>query len=375
MNKAGGVGARVGAKELTALLTVFTATHMFLDYPSYVSAKGMEATWMEPLLSGIGTLILFLIVEAVLSRRFPGMDIIEVCKITFGRFAAILIALIFAVYFILVTASVVRQFTENVVTTVLPSTPIIVISILFLLTVGYTAYCGLEAIARTALIVLPVLIVGVFLICFFTMNWWQPQQLLPIWGAGRKSIIWGSIKYASIFSNILLLCIIYPHLHQVKSLRKVGVTSIVSSTLLLTAFLLAYHMVFPAIQTDKVSFPMYQLARMIYLGRFIQRLESLFIFLWVAAAVIKMAICLWAAAYTLSSALKWQTFRPAIPALGLIVWSISMLWENLVSAMKFDEHILTPYGGYVVFGLPLFIVLMAAIIDGPRRRHRRLNHA
>lgn len=359
--------ASVGGKELIATLTLFVCSNLFLNYPQYIAKSGYEASWMEPLVSGILTLVLFLIVDMVITRFFPGLDIVEICKERFGRFFACIVALVFAIYFLGLTASVMRQFTENVAMTVLPTTPILVIGTMFVLVVGYVAYNGLEGIARISYIFLPVLIVAVLLMCLLTINWWRPAYLLPFWGTGMTSVVYGSMKYSSIFNNVLLLCIIYPHAHNPRALRWVGVTSIVISTVLLTGFMLTYNMIFPPAETGKIAFPMYQLARMIYIGRFIQRLESVFIFMWVGAAAVKMAITLWGAAYILGSAFRWPTFRPAIPALALLTFIASLIPRNAVQMLTFDETYVVGYGWIIVFGLPLAIVLLAVMFRGLRR--------
>jgi len=367
--------ASVGAKELIAMLTMFVTTNAFLSYPRYVSQSGLEAAWMEPVFSAVLSLVLFLIVERLLSRFFPGMDIVEVAKESFGSFVATLLGILFALYFLANTASVMRQFVENVVSTVLPTTPILIVGGCFIVTVSYIARAGLEGVCRTAYIVLPVLIIGISALCLLTVNWWHPQLLLPFWGSGVQNVLLGSWRYASIFTNVLLLCVIYPHAHDPKAFRKIGVWSILFATTLLVAFIVCYHMVFPADESGKSSFSLYQLARMIYLGSFIQRMESIFVFLWVTSAVIKMAAMVWSAAYLLSSAFSWPTYRPAIPGLALLCFSASMWPHNLVDALQFDQDYLMTWGWIVVFGLPVVIVVFGAFMHWRHRPGRRLKRA
>lgn len=365
--------SKVGAKELVSMLTLFVSVNLFLTYPQTLAQSGMEASWMEPIGSGLMTLVLFLIVERLLFRYFPGMDIVEVAKETFGRIPAILIAVIIGLYFVAVTATIMRQFTENVATSVLPTTPITLIAFLFILAVGYISYHGIEAIARTSYFALPILIVGVLAICIFTANWWEPTRLLPFWGSGIPNVAMGSLRYSSIFANVLLLCVIYPHAHDPKSLRIVGVTSILLSTCLLAAFSAAYVMTFPAQEAAKISFPLYQLARMIYIGHFFQNLESVFIFMWVTAAVLNMATTLWGAAYLFNSAFGWPTYRPSIPALALLSLALSMVPKNVLEAEAWHERYVLSWGGIIVFGLPLVITVLSSIFKA--RKHGRLEHA
>lgn len=367
--------ASVGAKEFIAMLTLFVATNAFLTYPRYVSASGLEAAWMEPLIAGIATLLLFVFVERLLSAFFPGMDIVEVCKETFGKWIAVFFAILFSAYFIFSTAAVIRQFTENVITTVLPSTPILFVGGLFAFAVAYIAYAGLEGICRTAYFLLPILIIGTIGLCILTINWWHPLYLFPIWGTGIQSVLIGAMKYSPIFTNVLLLCVIYPHAHNPNEFRWIGTASITLSTLVLVFFILTYHMVFAPTETGKSTFAFYQMARMIYLGRFIQRMESVFIFLWVSAAVVKMAVTLWGAAYLMSKAFGWETYRPAVPALALCCFSLSLWFGNLLQVMEIEETYLMSWGGIIVFILPVFIVLFGVLRHYLRNRRGGAVHA
>lgn len=368
----GDAQTKIGTKELVSMLTLYVSVNLFLNYPQTLAKSGMQASWMEPITSGIWTLLLFLVVERLLFHYFPGLDIVEVAKETFGKTAAVLIAVVFGLYFVAVTAAIMRQFTENVATSVLPTTPIILISLLFILSVGYVSYHGIEAIARTSYFALPILITGVLAICIFTVNWWQPTDLFPFWGTGVTRIGIGTLKYSSIFANVLLLCVIYPHARNPKSLRMAGVVSITLSTILLAGFNAAYVMVFPASEAAKISFPLYQLARMIFLGHFFQNLESGFIFMWVTAAVLNMATTLWGAAYLFSSAFSWPTFRPSIPALGLFSFALSLIPNNVLEVEAWHENYILSWGGIVVFGLPLLIMVVSAILKS--RKQGRAEH-
>ncbi|MFD1678203.1 GerAB/ArcD/ProY family transporter [Alicyclobacillus fodiniaquatilis] len=350
--------AKVGANEMSAMLILFVATNAFLTYPRYVSNSAYEAAWMEPIISGAGTLVLFIFVEWILSRYFNGLDIVEVCKEVFGRIGAAFFALIFSVYFLLSTAAVVREFTENVISTVLPSTPILLIGAVFMGAVGYIAYAGLEGICRTSYIFLPVLFVGIVVLCLATVNWWHPSLLLPLWGRGIPDVFAGSFRYSAIFANVLLLTIIYPHVKDSNQMRKIGYVSIIGSTLVLVILIITYHMVFPAAETGKSTFAMYRLARMIYIGRFFQRTESVFIFLWVTSATVKMAVTIWGAAYLMGKAFGWPSYRPGIPALSLLSFSLSLWVENWIQVINLDEKYLLRWGWIVVFALPLLICVL-----------------
>ncbi len=359
--------ARVGRRELTSMLTLLIATHAFLNYPNEASVSGLEAAWMEPIISGVVALIAFLVMDGLFRRFFPGVGLLDVIKIALGKYLSVVLSLALAAYFILVTAAIMRQFVETVIITVLPSTPIVVVSALFIIAVGYVATCGLEAVVRVAQLAFPLFVLGILGLCLLTMNWWHPVLLLPFWGTGVQSIALGSLRTSSVFINILLLTVIYPHAKDHRDLRKVGVHSTIYGVLLLVAFLLVYHMVFAPTETAKLSSPIYSVARLIHIGRFVQRIESIYIFIWVSAAVLKMSITTWAATYILTYTFDWPTYRPIIPAIGLLCWAVSLFPSDVISVVRTEYSTVMTWSWVVIFVLPLVFLLVGMM----RQRMKR----
>lgn len=363
---------KVGRRELISMLTIFVAAHAFLNYPQLVSEESMEAAWMEPIISGVIALMAFLIADTLFRKFFPRMDILEVVKTTFGKVVGVAFAVIVAAYFIWLTAFFMRQFAETVVTTVLPNTPIIVILFVFVLTVSYVATCGLEAIVRVGQLFFPVLALAIITMVVLTLNWWHPVLLFPILGSGVPTVLKSGLEDSTVFMNVFLLYIIYPHAQDYRDLRRVGVWSTIWAVLLLTGFILAYHMVFAPEEATKLSSPMYSMARLIHLGRFIQRVESVYVFIWVAAAVVKLSITLWAAAYVLSSAFTWPSYRPIIPAIGLLAFAGSFLGTDIVQVVRVEGDIQMTWMWIPVFVLPIVLLLFGAMIQRMRWRTRHV---
>jgi spore germination protein KB len=358
--------ASVGGKELTAMMSVLVAAHAFLNYPRFTSEAGFEAAWMVPLLSAAISTAALLVVDALFRRTSSRRGLIEICRLWIGQWGTALIAVVLALYFLIITASIMRQFMENVITTVLPNTPIYIVGGLFVAAIVYVAYCGLEGIARIGYIALPVLVVGILALCLLTWKFWNTDLLFPFWGNGIGSIARSSLLGSSIFANVVLLSLIRSHMHDPREFRSVGLKSTLYSTVVLVLFLLVYHMIFTPDEAIKMTSPMYSMARIIHLGRFVQRLESVFIFMWVSAAVVKMAITLWAAAYCLAFAFDWPSYRPILPALGLLCLSGSLLPNDVALVLHLDDRFIWRWGWIVTFVLPIVLIWL-----GTLRRSKR----
>ncbi|PWI58098.1 GerAB/ArcD/ProY family transporter [Sulfoacidibacillus thermotolerans] len=360
---------RVGVIELTALLTIYTATDVFLSFPSRVAYEGQSMAWAIPLVSGVIVLAAFFIVHFCFTR-FPGENILQVLTRLFGRVVTLPIALIFTVFFIAQTALVMREFTETVVTTVLPSTPTALIALSFLVVVVYYAHKGLEGLTRTAMIFSYIFVIGLGLLLLLPLSWFDSSLLLPLWGRGVKATLWFGTMNTSLFCNVLILSFMYPSIRNRNQFVYIGAVSILAAALIFSVVLVVFIGTFAVAPLGRVPFPLYQLARVIYVGRFIQRLESIFVFLWVAAAIIKMGFGLWLSAYLYAYAFHMPVYRPLLFPFALLLYVLSFLPPDFPTVLALSAHVFEPYGWTVSVAFPVFLALLAAFIDYLKHRRR-----
>ncbi len=364
MNYSGPVRTgRVGVGELTALLTIYTATDVFLSYPSRVAKESAESGWMIPLVSGVIVLAVFLIINACM-KRFPDENILDVARQELTVFVSVPLGIIFMLLFFSQTALVMREFTETVITTVLPRTPSTVVALLFMAVVYYFAYKGIEGLSRLAMLLSAILGIGLLSLLIMPLTWFDVHLLQPFWGRGMLTTIFYGGTNTSMFLNVLLLSLLYPTVRNQRQFVRVGVISIGLTAVLMSLVLIVFIGVFPAAPTGQVPFPMYQLARLIYIGRFVQRLESVFVFLWTAAAVLKMGLGLWMTAYLYASTFKMPLYRPLLPAIALALYVVSFLPPDFPSVQLISANIFEPYGWTVSIALPVVIAVVLYLRSG-----------
>jgi spore germination protein KB len=347
----------VGKRELFALLTVFAGTDVFLSYPQQMVARGAQAAWMIPLISMLFALFFFALMGRIVRKYGQGSFYPQ--RGGRGIGVGLIAGSLFVSYFVLVTASEMRQFTETVVTTVLPKTPVGFVALPFLLVITYFAYMGIEGLTRVAFVTGPWLLLGLVLLLLTNLNWAHPAYLLPFWGNGLEETLVQGVHFSSMYSNILILSLLAPLLREKEDVFKVGTQSIVTVTCIYALVALVFVMVFTAEAAGKMPFPLYQFARLIYLGRFFQRLESAFVFIWVACAVIKMATGLWICSYLTANIWKMPAYRPLVLAFALIIFALSFLPKNFPETLRYDVTYLLDWGWIFVLVLPTWIVLLA----------------
>jgi len=176
----------INSRGLFIILTIILITKLFLGTPRAMALEGNSAAWLLILAASLVAVPgVFVLVK--LLKRFPGQNIVEISETVWGRAGAIAVSLLVASFFMLMAAVIVREFAETMLTTVLPRTPISVISFLFIVAMLIGAYNGIEVITRTSTLLFPFILAGMFSILILTINFLDLNSLFPILGSGPLS--------------------------------------------------------------------------------------------------------------------------------------------------------------------------------------------
>jgi hypothetical protein len=121
-----------------------------------------------------------------------------------------------------------------------------------------------------------------------------------------------------------------------------------------------FIMVFSQSIAMEKSLPFFEMARLVYLNRYVQRLEAVFIIIWVMAGMFAIALFLFGAVYTAQKTFKLPTMRPLIPLLTVITIYVSMLPANLSRTVELLFKNYLYYDFFGAFIIP--ILLLGAVL-------------
>jgi spore germination protein (amino acid permease) len=350
---------KLGYSEAAAMVLVLMGAKAYLGYPRMMAELGATAGWLIVLLGGGMSVVLWLVLAALLSR-FPGKSIMDIAVTVLGPIAGLAFNLLFFIYLLASTSILLRLFSEAVILTALPEVPISAISFLYLFPIFIAAYLGLEAISRSAFISVPFILFGTLAVVISMYPYWDTKQLLPILGTGYLSIAKDSLLNVSAFGEVSVLVILVPYFSfDAKMIKKVGLFCIAIVTFSFIIITVIYLMAFPMPGALENLAPFYQMSRTIYLGRFFQRFESIFILFWTFTAFLRLSIGVMVSAKVLQHTLKLPYYRPLLPALAVLLYALALTPSDLLSAVKFDNMLRHDYGWLMTFALPIFVGIIA----------------
>ncbi|MFC4767638.1 GerAB/ArcD/ProY family transporter [Effusibacillus consociatus] len=345
----------LGRVELFSLIVIAGVSDIFLSFPQQLVLYGGPAGWMIPLISMLFSLVVWGIMGPVLARRREG-NLVSLSRRYVGGWWAGIVSLLVVIFLLLYTASTMRLFTETVITTVLPKSPISFVAVPFLLAVVYYAYMGVEGLSRVAWFLTPWLLIGLVALLALNGNWVNPEYMFPFWGNGIVNLLIDGASFTGMFINILFLAILASLLRNPKDSVRIGIWNIVVVGIAYALVTLVFIMVFSPEAATRSPFPMYQLGRLIYAGRFIQRLEAAFVFIWVAMALIKLSLSIWISSYLIAAASGMPVYRPLVFPIALIVYSLSFAVGSFPEMLEWN-NLLLRRSWTVVIGLPLLTLV------------------
>jgi len=339
------------------LVTMALITELFLTFPALLAYEGRTAAWLVLLVATLVAAIAFL-PTAILLERYRDKSIIEIGEELLGPIGNAFFTIIIFLFFLVITSLILRQYAERTITVSLNNLPLSVAMVMLLVGAAVACYLGLDAINRSVWIVGFIIIFLLLLVQLLPFPYWQTDYLFPLGGPGLKEILFEGLKRSSLFSEVLLLAVIYPSLPK-SSARPVGLTGLFLSGLIMAFTIFTTQLVFPVPVFQEMSLPTFETSRLIYFGRFVQRLESVFVPLWVLACLIKVSLGCYLMCFILTRWLKLPYYRPFILPVVVITMAIAFIPANINEAVWVDTQIVRAFGAIPAFGLPALLLPFA----------------
>ncbi|TCP53405.1 spore germination protein (amino acid permease) [Tumebacillus sp. BK434] len=359
---------RIGMREAASVGIIFVITKIFLPFQRSMLEIGGTAAWLIALIAIMFCPVTWWCIRGVIKNASEGASLITATEEILGPVLGSVVNLAYFSFFYAITFIVLREFAEILKSDILPRTPIQMIMLSLLIPIAVVAHSGIENIGRLCWLTIGLILVSVMvMIIGGLISHTEPNALSPFWGTGRSQVLKMGVVRSSLFSELLVLGFLVPRLRKRKEWERVVWPCMLISSLILFSTILAYLYIFPYPAGLRISFPLYEISRVIMFGRWVQRVESLFLVVWLTCAVIKLAIGLYCSASTLAQVLRMPAFHPLIFPLSILAYSLALLPESLMSAVEWDRDYLRIYGSLFSICLPLMTWLVSLV-----RRKRQL---
>lgn len=321
---------KISLRQMKALLLLQCFGTAVLFLPAELAAQSGQGCWLA---AGFGACV-FVAVSLLLSALGEQKgDIVTWCRAGFGQITGTVLLLGLAAKFLFDGAYELRIFSEVVCRSMLPNTPVWVLSPVVVFVCVFLAEKGVESYGRLAEILFFFTVIPFLLLLLAVAVTAEYQRVLPLEVPSVRGFVAGTAAVSMVFQGLPLLYILFPYLKK-KEKRAVFSTA-VSIGAILTLVVLLSLAVFGAVPLSEKLLPTLQLLeRVSFSGIFLTRQDVVFLWFWMCAAVVFVSGALLGVVYLMERLFPKIRRKKYLWGAALLLWAMSFLPENLTAAYR-----------------------------------------
>ena len=329
---------KIGYIEAISIITLVIINKVILILPKEIISNTGSSAWLNTIYVSIIAILLAWFIS-FLFKNFQGLDILDVSDFLGGKTLKNIIGILYILLLIIVPIFVLKNFTETLKSIYFRTSPFIYILLFFIVSTTIANHFSSKVLAKANLILMILSFLGIALILISSFKNFSVEQIFPIMGYGAKETFVTGITSLFSFSSIGYLFILGPLLDKPQDLKKISILSITASGIYLFSTVICILLSFSFSFKSGESISLYLLTRTIDFGRFIQRIDAIFIFMWIVSTLLYICFAIYFAIYLFKKITKISdsscmnyTFNLFILAILLIPVGVST-FNNIVSTI------------------------------------------
>ncbi|ASJ54499.1 spore gernimation protein [Brevibacillus formosus] len=360
----------INHRQIAWLVGSVLMTGMMISFlRSVVQVARMDA-WFSQMLP-IFYAILIAYVLSGLVEAYPGKNIFEILFIIGGKWIGGAINLLILFYIWIILAIDIKGAADFLRISLLPTTPLEIILLVFVLLMMYYGKTSLEVAARVNELYFPLYFMMCISLYFLLINEYNVERLEPILTSSLDRIVISNFMPLGVYGDIFLIgaflhAIVEPRLFY--AAMKHGVIIVGFGTTILLLILLG---VMGFIIAGRLNFPIYILVQQIHVTDFLDRVEMILFSIWFPAFTIKVIVAYLAFLVGIGSFGGQQHYNTLNAPCGwFMVVSSIFAFPNVAHIDQFISYSLPLI--VLVFQLPLALFLLIHVRRKNKGREQSL---
>lgn len=329
-----------------------------LTMPFAIAHFTIHDGWLVPLMFMGGSLVSVGVCLAFV-RIFPGCSITEGFEMAFGTWGCRILGMWLILMLYVGMCMVLRELSLFIEISILPRTPLFLVSALVIVPLGYGMTMGVFALGRLAEFITPMaLLLGAILtlLALQKLDW---NQFQPVLEHGWRPVYRGGLLPATGFAFQFIFALQFvKSLRDVKKLpRDIFVTSAALSIVGCVIMVSIIGVLGGA--ASYLSYPVLELVRSIRVGEFLERFDTIYVMGVVVTIVIKLGVWEHVWLSTIEHIFRLPSYRNIAVAATAAVWAGNVfLFHDSAELAEFMVYVTPSYFGVTLVGLPMAAVVV-----------------
>ncbi|SHK84551.1 GerAB/ArcD/ProY family transporter [Desulforamulus aeronauticus] len=287
---------------------------------------GINTVKQDLWLSILFSALLFLPIIFVYSRicaLCPQQGLYEILESLFGKAIVFLLILLFSAYALTIAALTLRNFVEFTVVIALEDTPKIPLMMAILFVVVFLARQGLAVFGKWSTIICAIILANLAFTILLSLDVIEISRIKPVLDHSFSQIAGNAASIGSIaIGESVLIMTLMGHVGTGKSSYKVYLWGLLVGIVALALVALRNLLILGPEMVEAAKFSGYMAVRIVHLGSFFERMESLISFNLILMGITKIALCLSAATLGTAKLLKTDAYRNLLLPVSLLVLAL-----------------------------------------------------
>lgn len=265
----------------------------------------------------------------------------------------------FFAYFLFTAAILLNQFSNSMQIIYYPVTNLFFIILLFVIAVSIVCSLNFGSVVKTNLLFLPIVIISMIFLFFANSKNFNIQRIYPILGNGFNSTFIAGFSNLFAFGGLALLYFLPPHLKSTAEFKKITLVSIILSVMYLLLNVSTTLLMFDTFVEIDELMPLYSAVRYVEFGTFFQRLDSIFLLIWIVSFSCYLAIVMNFCINIFKKLTNIQNTKFIVGPFALFLVGISLIPTNVAMTNFFSSTIYKYIFFILVLGISISILIIA----------------
>lgn len=340
-----------------AITLLVTVGKVFNPSVSLLTQYAGQATWLLSLISGTCTLLIVLGLLKMM-RATPHTSLLSMVRQRVGNWPAKVFGMILFICIVMDGALGLRLIVDQTKIVTLPKTPTSVMLLLVLVLSLFLCWRGIEALARMSAMWLPWVGSTLVLLAVLIWNLVDFKHLFPLLGPGVPTLAVEGVQHSLYYGEPIACMLLAPFARKQQDFERGVRNGLIVSILVCTLMILMVQLTMGSPASSSIAFPFLDMARMVYVSRFIHHLEGFFAAVWLIIALTQVAITVYLSTYLFSELFGITNFRPLLPGICCSMFLGALMPQFFYQTLEWKDIILIQGGGGLIYGFTLLLFLV-----------------
>jgi spore germination protein KB len=323
----------VSENQIAALFAFLLGVKSLLMTPTLLTLEFSTGAWIAVLISTIAG-ALGILGWLKWSNVTSGLLFLPALHKTLGKALGTTLCALITVSFTVAISFSMRTFAGGAAIGLLPEIPIEILLIALIAASAYSAWAGLESLARASTFFLAPTVISLLIVIATSLRDLDVRNLLPFWGSGPAEVATGGLRLIGLWGITPAFAALKTYVRREEDLSKGVMWGLLAAGVTLAATVVSVLLFFPFPSGARLTHPLGTVARSVYLGRYFQRIEAVFVFTWFFASAIQAGFAYFVVLAFLAQMSGTHTYRPFLPAVAAITFAIGALPTSLLRAAQ-----------------------------------------